>query len=69
MKSWIKLNTKIERLDKRLDALTATPSRSRTNSERGQISILAKQKLALLAERKRRRDAFFAHCSRIGLGA
>lgn len=65
--NWTPLNDKVARLNARLDTLTAKPAKLRTHAERGQISVLAKQKRGLLGTIKARRDAYLARLARIGL--
>jgi len=69
MQNWTDLNKRIARLDKRLDTLTAKPSRDRSSAEVGQISMLAKLKRTLIEDRKARRERYFRYLAQLGLDA
>lgn len=67
MRNWTPTLKKIDRLNKRLDTLTMTPSRDRTPAERGQISELAKEKRRLKGLVLERRNAYLARLAQMGL--
>ena len=67
MRNWTPLQDKVARLDKRLDTLTAKPSRERTPAEVGQISELARSKRRLVTAITECRQAYLGSLARMGL--
>jgi hypothetical protein len=67
--NWTKINSNLERIERKLETLTQTPAKDRTPAQRGQISQLVKEKVALKVKRQERRVRWLEHLARIGLDA